>query len=112
MANKNVLKQNNDSNLKKVQDILLKEMERLNDDELMKTYSKREIVRSGALTQQASAYVKSVGTQIKILELSVKYNGEPNDMNEFLGIKAVEPVEIAKSNLEKQLDKFNAERED
>lgn len=105
----------NNTGLKKVQDILLNQMTRLNDDEMMKTYNKREVARSGALSQQASAYVKSVATQIRILDLSSKYNVEPNDMNEYLGINILSQEEIeknqAKSKLEKQLDKFNAERE-
>ena len=97
----------NNTGLKKVQDILLNQMTRLNDDEMMK---------SGALSQQASAYIKSVATQIRILDLSGKYNVEPNDMNEYLGINILSQDEIeksqVKSKLERQLDKFNAERKD
>jgi len=112
MAIKTIIGKTNDSELKRVQGILFHQMVRLDDDDLMKTYNKREIARAGALSQQASAYVKSVATQIKVVELSGKYNCEPDDMNEFLGIKIVEPEQIAKSKLEQQLDKFNAERED
>ena len=61
-------------------------MNRLNDEETMKSNGKREIMRSGALSQSASAYVKSVQTQIKILDLSNKYDTKVADMNEFLGI--------------------------
>lgn len=111
MAIKTILGKTNESELKRVQGILINQMERLNDDETMKSYSKREMARSGALSQQASAYVKSVQTQIKVLELSGKYNVEPDDMNAFLGIKILNKTEIAKSELEQKLDKFNAERE-
>ena len=102
----------NNNELKRIQGFLLHQMERLDDEELIKTYSKREIARAGALSQQASAYAKAVANQIRILELSGKYNVEPDDMNEYLGIKVVEPTKIAKSKLEQQLDKFNAERQD
>lgn len=102
----------NNNELKRIQGFLLNQMERLDDDELIKTYNKREIARAGALSQQASAYSKAVANQIRILELSSKYNVEPDDMNEYLGIKTLSKEEIAKSELEQQLDKFNAERED
>ena len=116
MAIKTILGKTNENELKRVQAIVLNQMERLNDDEMMKTYNKREVARSGALSQQASNYIKSVQTQIRVLELSNKYNVEPDDMNEYLGIKTLSQKEIeiaqAKSKLEQQLEKFNSQREE
>lgn len=84
---KTILGKKNDSELKRIQKILLNQMERLDDNEIMKEQGKREIMRSGALSQSASAYVKSVAVQTKVMELSNKYNVEVNSMNEFLGIQ-------------------------
>lgn len=82
-----ILGKSNDNELKRIQKILLNQMERLDDDEIMSERLKKEIMRSGALSQSASTYVKSVQTQMRILDLSGKHSVEINDMNEFLGIK-------------------------
>lgn len=84
---KTILGQENKSELKRVQKILLNQMGRLDDEEIMKERGKREIGRSGAISQSASAFVKSIQVQMKVLELTGKYNVEVDDMNEFLGIK-------------------------
>jgi hypothetical protein len=85
---KTVLGKENDNELKKIQKILLNQMGRLDNNEIMKEQGKREIMRSGALSQSASSYIKSVATQIKVLELTSTYNVEPNDMNKYLGIES------------------------
>ena len=83
---KTILGQENNNELKRVQKVLLNQMERLDDEEIMKERGKREIMRSGALSQSAISYIKSVALQTKILELSGKYNVEVKDMNNYLGI--------------------------
>ena len=87
---KTILGKGNNNELKRIQKILLNQMERLDDEEVMKERGKREIMRSGALSQSASAYIKSVVVQTKVLELSGKYNVEVNEMNSYLGIKTDE----------------------
>ena len=82
-----ILTKGNNSELKRIQKILLNQMERLDDNDIMKESGKREIMRSGALSQSAGTFVKSVQTQMKVLELSGKYNTDMDDMNNFLGIK-------------------------
>lgn len=84
---KTVLNKKNDNELKRVQKILLNQMDRLDNEEIMKERSKREIQRSGAISQSAVAFVKSLQTQMKVLELSGKYNVEVDTMNDYLGIK-------------------------
>lgn len=75
----------NDNELKRVQKILLNQMNRLDDENTMNHNGKREMQRSGAISQNASAYIKSVLTQIKILELSNKV-ATTEQINEYLGI--------------------------
>ena len=84
---KTILKKENNNELKRIQKILLNQMERLDDEEVMKERGKREIQRSGALSQSATSFIKSVTLQTKILELAGKYNVEVNDMNNYLGIE-------------------------
>ncbi len=60
--------------LLKAQDMLYNQMKRLDDDTLMNNGNgKREIMRSGALSQSVCAYIKAVNTNIKIREM-VKNN--------------------------------------
>ena len=82
-----ILGKKNSNELQRIQKILLNQMERLDDEEIMKERSKKEIMRSGALSQSDSSFIKSVQTQMKVLDLSGKYNVEVNDMNKFLGIE-------------------------
>ena len=82
-----ILGKKNNNELQRIQRILLNQMERLDDEEIMKERSKKEIMRSGALSQSASTFVKSVQTQMRVLDLSGKFNVEINDMNKFLGIE-------------------------
>lgn len=85
---KTILGKQNENDLKRYQKILLNQAERLDDNEIMKEQGKREIARSGALSQNATAFVKSIQTQLKIVEVSNKYNVEPDTMNDYLGIKS------------------------
>jgi hypothetical protein len=88
MAIKTILGKENQNDLKKYQKILLNQAERLDDNEIMKDRGKREIARSGALSQNAISFIKSIQTQLKIVEVSSKYNVEPDTMNDYLGIKS------------------------
>lgn len=81
------LEKKNENDLKRVQRILLNQMERLDDKEIMAERGNKEIKVSGALSQSACSYIKSVQTQIKILDLSNKYGVKVEEMNNYLGIK-------------------------
>ena len=85
---KTILGKSNENDLKKYQKILLNQAERLDNNEIMKEQGKREIARSGALSQNAVSFIKSIQTQLKIVEVSSKYNVEPDTMNDYLGIKS------------------------
>lgn len=82
-----ILGKKNDNEFKEIQKTLLNQMARLDNNKEMKENGKFEIQRSGAISQNASSFVKSVQTQIKILELSGKWNVDMKTMNEFLGIE-------------------------
>lgn len=78
----------NNNELKRIQKILLNQMERLDDDNIMKEQGKREIMRSGAISQSSISFIKSIQTQLRVLEMSGKYNVEVDTMNDYLGIKS------------------------
>lgn len=80
------LDKKNNNELQRIQRILLNQMERLDNEEIMKERGNKEIKVSGALSQSACSYIKSVQTQIRVLDLSNKYGVKVNEMNEYLGI--------------------------
>lgn len=71
------------NHLKEIQDLMLKQMHRL-DESTVKGEIQLEIGRSGALSQNAQAYLKSLATSIKVKEM-VKKNpdAEKTIMNEI-----------------------------
>lgn len=70
----------------KIQEMLYDEMERLSDDETMKSYAKREVSRSQALTQSAGAFVKAINTQLKIKEIAKKNPEYEETLKRELGV--------------------------
>ena len=73
--------------LVKIQEMLYNQMTRLDDNELMnKGLGKREIQRSGALSQSAGAYIKSVQTQLKVKDMVRKNPLAEKTMLEELGV--------------------------
>ena len=58
-----------ENKLLKAQDMLYNEMKRLDDESYMKVNGKREIMRSGALSQSVCAYIKAVNVNIKVREM-------------------------------------------
>ena len=75
------------NNLLKIQEMLLNQMERLDNNELMqKGLGNREIQRSGALSQSASAYIKSVNTSLKIKEMCKMNPASENTILKEIGV--------------------------
>ena len=71
----------------KIQEMLFNQMKRLDNNNLMeKGLGKREIQRSGALSQSASAYIKSVQTQLKVKEMTKRNPESENTILKELGV--------------------------
>lgn len=71
----------------KIQEMLFNQMERLDNNDLMeKGLGKREIQRSGALSQSAGAYIKSVQTQLKVKEMTKRNSVSENTILKELGV--------------------------
>lgn len=56
------------NNIIEIQDLLMKQMKRL--DEAVAREIAQEVGRSGALSQNAQAYLKAVNTTLKVKEMS------------------------------------------
>lgn len=55
-----------------VQEMLMRQMKRLDDNDLMKESGENEIARSNALTNSATTYLKTINTSLRIIETSIK----------------------------------------
>lgn len=72
------------NNLKEIQDLMLKQMHRL-DESTVKGEIQLEIGRSGALSSNAQAYLKSLATSIKVKEMAKKDIDEETKIMQEIG---------------------------
>lgn len=73
--------------LLKMQEMIYRQMERIDDNELMiKGLGQREIQRSSSLTALSSAFIKNVQTGIKIKEIAKKNNEDKQSLLKELGV--------------------------
>lgn len=79
--------ENNNTKLNKIKDILLKQLERLDNQEIMEKEGKYEIKRSGAITSNAITFVKTTDLELKILNTANKYNIKAEQLQDYLGLK-------------------------
>lgn len=75
------------NNLIEIQEMLLKQMKRLDDDTLMETRGKEEVSRCNALSQSATSFIKSVNVGMRVIEMSEKYDIQKDKLIKELGIK-------------------------
>ena len=79
------MKTNN--NLIKMQEMLMREMERLdNMDNVIGIDKGEEISRANALSESATTFIKSVNVGMRVIELSSKYEIKRNKLTKELGI--------------------------
>lgn len=69
-----------------VQEMLMREMQRLDDNDYMKTNANDEIKRSNALSNQAQAYIKAVNTTLRVIDTSIKQEKNRVDLLNTLGL--------------------------
>lgn len=75
------------NNLIKIQEMLMRQMERLDNDSLMSVNNKEEVARGNALSQNAVTFLKSVNVGIRVIEVSDKMNINKNELTNQLGIE-------------------------
>ena len=70
-----------------IQEILMRQMERLDDDDTMNAYGEEEIARSGVISKAADTYLKAVNTSLKIFETAKNNSQTTEELIEELGIR-------------------------
>lgn len=74
------------NNLIKMQEMLLRQMNRLDDDKLMETNGQIEISRGNALSQSAVTFLKSINVSLRIIEMSKKYETNKDKLSKEIGV--------------------------
>lgn len=69
-----------------VQEMLMRQMERLDDNELMKKSGIEEIARSNAMSNNATTYIKAINTTLRVMETANKNEQTANSLMKSLGI--------------------------
>ncbi len=75
------------NNLIKMQEMLMRQMERLDNDEIMASNNKAEIARGNTLSLNATTFIKSINAGMRVIEMSQKYEMQKDKLTEELGIK-------------------------
>ena len=76
----------NNNIILKMQDILVRELDRLDNDNFMEENSKEELKRSTAISQSANTIIKTVDLNMKILKFANQTQNALDDVNNVLGI--------------------------
>lgn len=74
------------NNLLELQEMLMREARRLDDDEYMKYNGKDEVARGNTLSQSANTFIKSVNVGMRVIEIAEKYDINKNEITKELGI--------------------------
>lgn len=75
-----------ENNLIKIQTIVMKQMERLNDDAYMEDKGKEEIARANALSQNATVFIKTINIGLRIIDMQQKFNISESNLKQKIGI--------------------------
>lgn len=74
------------NNLLEMQEMLFAEMKRLSDDKLMEEKGMEEVARSNALSASALTILKSINAQLRIEEVSQKYEINEKVLHKKIGL--------------------------
>lgn len=74
------------NNLHTIQETILRGLARLDDNELMKSNGASEVARSNAISQSATAYLKTVNIAIRVKEIASKQNIAEETLKKEMGI--------------------------
>ena len=69
-----------------IQEIVFKQLKRLDDDKLMEESGAEEIARSNVISNNAQTFIKSVNTQIKIMEMAERQGHQVRKLTHDLGL--------------------------
>lgn len=69
-----------------IQETILRQIRRLDNDNTMSTEGKEEIARSNALTNASQAYIKAVNVQLAVMNAATRAEVTTESLQETLGI--------------------------
>lgn len=74
------------NNLIKMQEILMRQIERLDDNNIMKENAQLEISRGNSVALASTTFLKTVNVGLRIIESAEKYNMTKENLSKELGI--------------------------
>ncbi len=74
------------NNIIEIQEMLMREMKRLDNDAIMQREGKEEVARGNALSQSANTFIKSVNLGLRVIEVADKTNTNKTTLAKELGI--------------------------
>lgn len=74
------------NNLIKMQEILMRQIERLDDNNIMKENAQLEISRGNSIALTSATFLKTVNVGLRIIESAEKYNMTKDNLSKELGI--------------------------
>lgn len=75
------------NNVTEVQEMVLKQLKRLDDDNLMEESGAKEIERGNTISKNAKTFAQLVNLNIRITDFAEKQAMDLNQVNDFLGIQ-------------------------
>ena len=75
-----------ENKLAEIQEVIMKEIKRLDNDEIMNEQGKEEISRSNAISLTACAFIKAVNTNLAIMKQAERFGETFESMNKYLGL--------------------------
>ena len=69
-----------------VQEIVYRQLQRLDDNELMATKCADEIARSNVISNNAQTYIKAVNLQLRVLEFAKKSDSSVKSITKKIGL--------------------------
>lgn len=76
----------NNNVIRKMQNVLMCELERLDDNDHMNVSSKEEVQRSSAISQSANTILKTISIDMKIMKMAEQMGMSANELKSKLGV--------------------------
>ena len=70
-----------------IQEIVFKQLKRLDDEEIMQERCAEEIARSNVISNNAQTFIKSINMQLRVLEFANRNNLSIKDLSKKIGIE-------------------------
>lgn len=69
-----------------IQEIVYRQLQRLDDEEIMQERCAEEIARSNVVSNNAQTFIKSINMQLRVLEFAKKQQMSVKDLSKKIGL--------------------------